>query len=253
VKQIVGSSLSADGSRAATVNFDSDKPAAFFADLYRRCNLPGGHIILLGGDRTASERAALQALAAYPQGLQIGGGITTDNACKYLEAGASHVIVTSFVFHEGRLDEERLLRLVRLVGKDRLVLDLSCRAIIAGGEKQYYVHTDRWTRRSDLLLSSEMLRWLSSYCAEFLVHAVDVEGKQCGIDEELVQLLAFGAPVPATYAGGVRNLEDLGRVQHLGRGQVDVTVGSALDIFGGHLPFESIVRWQRELEQGIVR
>ncbi|KAF6003216.1 Enzyme that catalyzes the fourth step in the histidine pathway [Cyanidiococcus yangmingshanensis] len=253
VKQIVGSSLSADGSQAAVVNFEADKPAAYYANLYRQSDLPGGHVILLGGDRETSERAALQALAAYPQGLQVGGGITDDNAIKYLEAGASHVIVTSFVFRSGRLDEDRLLRLVRLIGKDRIVLDLSCRAILHEGKRHYYVYTDRWTQRSDMRISVETLEWLSRHCAEFLVHAVDVEGKQSGIDEELVHLLARDAPLPVTYAGGVRNLQDIERVLDIGRGHVDVTVGSALDIFGGQLPFELVVRWQRDLETGIAR
>jgi len=235
------------------VNFEATQPAAYYASLYREHALPGGHIILLGGDREASERAALAALAAYPQGMQLGGGITEENAERFLEAGASHVIVTSYVFRDGRLDESRLLRLAHRIGRERLVLDLSCRSHISGSESAYYVYTDRWTRRTDLRISGQLLEWLSEYCAEFLVHAVDVEGKQTGIDEALVHELAVGSPVPATYAGGVRDLADLERVRLVGCGRVDVTIGSALDIFGGALSFDMVVEWQRRLEKMLAR
>jgi phosphoribosylformimino-5-aminoimidazole carboxamide ribotide isomerase len=161
--------------------------------------------------------------------------------------------VTSYVFRDGRLDESRLLRLAHRIGRERLVLDLSCRSHISGSESAYYVYTDRWTRRTDLRISGQLLEWLSEYCAEFLVHAVDVEGKQTGIDEALVHELAVGSPVPATYAGGVRDLADLERVRLVGCGRVDVTIGSALDIFGGALSFDMVVEWQRRLEKMLAR
>ncbi len=225
VKQIVGGTLS-DDSGSLRTNFVADRPASWFAELYRHDQLAGGHVILLG---PGNEAAARSALAAYPGGLQIGGGINLSNAQGYLEAGASHVIVTSWVFREGHLDFGRLEALVKLLGKDRLVLDLSCRL----KEGQYYVVTDRWQRFTTLTVSKVTLGHLASFCAEFLIHAVDVEGLCRGIDEQLVVQLAEGSPIPATYAGGARSLRDLERVTELGKGRIDLTIGSALDLFGG--------------------
>jgi phosphoribosylformimino-5-aminoimidazole carboxamide ribotide isomerase len=225
VKQIVGGTLAADGAGLRT-NFVSEHGAAWYADLYRRDGLRGGHVIMLG---PGNESAAREALAAYPGGLQIGGGIHRENAKGFLSAGASHVIVTSWVFREGRLDEERLRALVAAVGKERLVLDLSCR--LRGDE--YFVVTDRWQKYTSLRVSPETLDALAGHCAEFLVHAVDVEGLCRGIDGRLVELLAKSTPIPTTYAGGARTLADLETVTRLGQGRVDLTVGSALDIFGG--------------------
>lgn len=224
VKQIVGGTL--DGRDGLQTNFVSEKPGAWYAALYRQDELKGGHVIMLG---PGNEPAAREALAAYPGGLQVGGGITRDNAASYLEAGATHVIVTSWVFRDGRLDHERLQSLVQAVGRDRLVLDLSCRL----RDGAYFIVTDRWQKFTDLQLGPETLAQLGSVCAEFLVHAVDVEGLCQGIDETVVRLLAGHSPVPATYAGGARSLEDLERVTVISRGTVDLTIGSALDIFGG--------------------
>ncbi|KAG1666166.1 hypothetical protein FOA52_011578 [Chlamydomonas sp. UWO 241] len=247
VKQIVGSSLkdlsgdsSADGAALKT-NFESDKPSSHFSEMYARDGLKGGHVIMLGAD-DASRATALLALRSYPGGLHMGGGITTANAMKYLDAGASHVIVTSYVFRDGALDEGRLADLVKLVGKERLVLDLSCRS----RDGTYYVVTDRWQRFSDLALSEATLATLAQSCDEFLVHGVDVEGMQLGIDDKLVELLGKWSPIPVTYAGGARTLEDLERVNSCGAGRVDITVGSALDIFGGKLPYTDVclARWQ---------
>jgi phosphoribosylformimino-5-aminoimidazole carboxamide ribotide isomerase len=225
VKQIVGGTLGAEPERLRT-NFVANRPAAWFAELYRRDGLKGGHVILLGPGNESEGRAAL---AAYPGGLQIGGGIHDGNASAWLDAGASHVIVTSWVFRDGRLDADRLARLVGLVGKGRLVLDLSCRR--RGGD--YFVVTDRWQEFTGLALSAATLETLAGSCAEFLVHAVDVEGLCRGIDEELVSNLAQWSPIPATYAGGAKSLADLEKVTRLGRGKIDLTIGSALDIFGG--------------------
>lgn len=239
VKQIVGGTLGEDPARLQT-NFVSDRDAAWYAALYRRDGLRGGHVIMLGPGNEAAARAAL---AAYPGGLQIGGGITADNASAWLDAGASHVIVTSWVFREGHLDPERLAALERRVGRHRLVLDLSCRR---RGER-YYVVTDRWQRFTDLALSAETLHALAPHCAEFLIHAVDVEGRRCGIDRELVALLAEWTPLPATYAGGARSLADLEEVTRIGRGRIDLTIGSALDIFGGDVPYTECVAFNRRL------
>jgi phosphoribosylformimino-5-aminoimidazole carboxamide ribotide isomerase len=225
VKQIVGGTLS-DEPGAVRTNFVADRPAEWFAELYRQDGLRGGHVIKLG---PGNERAALSALAAYPGGLQIGGGISVENASGYLERGASHVIVTSWVFRDGRLDYDRLQSLVQRVGRERLVLDLSCRK--RGDD--YFVVTDRWQKFTELKLSQITLESLAAHCAEFLIHAVDVEGLCRGIDEQLVQMLAQWAPIPTTYAGGARSLDDLDRVSRIGRNQVDLTIGSALDIFGG--------------------
>lgn len=239
VKQIVGGTLGEDPARLQT-NFVSDKDAAWYAALYRRDGLQGGHVIMLGPGNEAAARAAL---AAYPGGLQIGGGITADNASDWLDAGASHVIVTSWVFREGRLDMERLAALERRVGRNRLVLDLSCRR---HGDR-YFGVTDRWQRFTDLALSAETLQKLAPHCAEFLIHAVDVEGRRCGIDRELVRRLAEWAPLPTTYAGGARSLTDLEEVTRIGRGRIDLTIGSALDIFGGDVPYAECVAFNRRL------
>jgi phosphoribosylformimino-5-aminoimidazole carboxamide ribotide isomerase len=225
VKQIVGSSLGDDPARLRT-NFSSQLPPAHYAEMYRADNLRGGHIIMLG---PGNEAAASEALGAWPGGMQVGGGITLDNAALWLDRGASHVIVTSYVFHDGVLDRQRLDRLTRLVGKERLVLDLSCRWRDDG----YYVVTDRWQKFTRLQITAPTLEQLAASCDEFLVHAVDVEGKCMGIDTQLLQVLASGVPVPTTYAGGVSSMADLDRIRTSGRGRIDVTVGSALDIFGG--------------------
>ena len=226
----------------ADTNFVSDRPATFYAELYRRHGLRGGHVIMLGRSPD-TERQALSALQAYPGGLQIGGGINARNAQGYLDAGASHVIVTSYVFRDGDIDRGRLAELVQVVGKDRLVLDLSCRK--RGG--RYYVVTDRWQKFTDFEVTASNIRELANSCSEFLVHGVDVEGLRAGIQEDLVELLGRVSPIPVTYAGGARNISDLERVRDLGKGRVDLTIGSALDIFGGDLPLEAVLKWQEEI------
>lgn len=225
VKQIVGGSLSGDPAALRT-NYVSDRSAAWYAELYKRDGLKGGHVIMLG---PGNEAAAREALAAYPGGLQIGGGVNLDNARDWLDAGASHVIVTSWVFREGELDFGRLDALVAAIGRERLVLDLSCRR----REQDYFVVTDRWQRFTQLTLSRATLERLAGDCAEFLIHAVDVEGLGRGVDLELVERLAEGTPLPTTYAGGARSLADLEAVTRVSHGRIDLTIGSALDIFGG--------------------
>lgn len=225
VKQIVGGTLKDDGAGLRT-NFVSERPASWFAELYRRDGLKGGHVIKLG---PGNDDAARAALMAYPGGLHLGGGVDADNAMSWLEAGASHVIVTSWVFRDGRLEWERLKQLVGVIGKGRLVLDLSCRK----RDGEYFVVTDRWQKFTELTLSKETLGRLAESCDEFLIHAADVEGLCRGIDAELVGRLAEWTPIPTTYAGGARSLEDLEEVTRMGRGRVDLTIGSALDIFGG--------------------
>jgi len=236
VKQIVGGSLGDCGLRT---NFVSEKPAAWFAELYKRDGLAGGHVVMLGPGNEAEARAAL---AAFPRGLQIGGGIHVQNARGWLDAGASHVIVTSWVFHEGRVDERRLGELLKVVGKTRLVLDLSCRR----RDEDYFVVTDRWQKFTELAISAENLQKLAGSCAEFLVHAVDVEGLCRGIDRELVAKLGQWTPIPATYAGGANSIADLEDVTKLGQGKVDLTIGSALDIFGGRsVKYKDCVKFNR--------
>jgi phosphoribosylformimino-5-aminoimidazole carboxamide ribotide isomerase len=225
VVQIVGGTLTDTGAGIRT-NFESHHPPRWFAELYRRDNLPGGHVIALG---PGNETAAREALGAWPGGLQYGGGVTADTAESWLEAGASHVIVTSWVFRDGRLDSDRLDALVRRIGRDRLVLDLSCRR----RDGRFWVVTDRWQKFTDLPVDAETCRRLAGSCAEFLIHAVDVEGLCNGIDSELVADLSNWSPIPATYAGGAKSLEDLESVQRVGGGRIHLTIGSALDIFGG--------------------
>jgi phosphoribosylformimino-5-aminoimidazole carboxamide ribotide isomerase len=258
VKQIVGGSLGDSGLRT---NFVSDRSAAWFAELYQRDGLAGGHVIMLG---PGNENEARAAIAAYPGGLQIGGGINTDNARSWLDAGASHVIVTSWVFREGRVDWNRLGELVKAIGKERLVLDLSCRKKVEsrqtrdespGGTESldprpstldYFVVTDRWQKWTEVTISPDTLQKLAGSCAEFLVHAVDVEGLCRGIDRELMEKLGQWTPVPTTYAGGANSLADLEEVTRLGRGRIDLTIGSALDIFGGTgVKYEDCVKFNR--------
>jgi phosphoribosylformimino-5-aminoimidazole carboxamide ribotide isomerase len=249
VKQIVGSTLNnsknsnnKEEDQLAT-NFSTNKPAADFARLYQANHLQGGHVIMLG---PGNQEAALQALAAAPGQLQVGGGITDLTAAEWLARGASHVIVTSHVFQNGQLDYGKLQALVTKIGKDRLVLDLSCRRHPTDPDGPYYVVTDKWQTFTRTQVTAETLQTLASYCDEFLVHGVDVEGKQCGILEDLVVLLGNHSPVPVTYAGGVRSLQDLLQVERLGQGKVDCTVGSALDIFGGALKYDDVVAWHKE-------
>lgn len=238
VKQIVGGTLGGDPARLRT-NFVSERSAAWYAELYKRDGLKGGHVIMLG---PGNESEAREALAAFPGGMHVGGGINLDNAQAWLDAGASHVIVTSYVFRDGMLDEERLSALVSRVGKQRLVLDLSCRR--RGAE--YFVVTDRWQKFTSLTLSAETLTKLAESCDEFLIHAADVEGLCRGIDAELVEKLAAWTPIPTTYAGGANSLADLELVTRLGRGRIDLTIGSALDIFGGAgVRYEDAVAFNR--------
>lgn len=245
VKQIVGSTLSDQpGNKGGLVtNFETEKSAAEFAHLYQRDGLSGGHVIMLGSDE-ASQNAALEAVNAFRGGLQIGGGVTPNNARKYLDNGASHVIVTSFIFTDGKLDFEKLKELVQMVGKNRLVIDLSCRKARHSGH--YAVVTHRWQKFTDFIVSKDALVSLSKHADEFLVHGVDVEGKRLGVDEELVSLLGQWSPIPVTYAGGVSRLADLELIRVAGGGVVNVTVGSALDIFGGELPYEQVVQWHKQ-------
>jgi len=236
VKQIVGATLGREGDEQPRTNFASPHPPAHYARLYRRDNLTGGHVIMLG---PGNEQAACEALAAWPGGFQVGGGITADNAASWLDRGASHVIVTSHVFHDGLLDQERLEALCRRVGRRRLVLDLSCRRL----QGRYLVVTDRWQTFTRLEVNGRLLERLAKYCDEFLVHGVDVEGRCAGVDRELIEILAERTPIPVTYAGGVSSLADLALVREAGSGRLDVTVGSALDVFGGDLPYRDVVRY----------
>lgn len=236
VVQIVGSSLAEDSSTALT-NFESEKSPESFAAQYRKDSLPGGHVIALG---PGNETASIQALQAFPGGMHFGGGVNPENASLYLDAGASHVIVTSYVFSGGKVDYEKLDELVTRIGRERLVLDLSCRK----RESSYWVVTDRWTRFTELEVNRESLSKLSEYCDEFLVHGVDVEGKMGGIEEDLVRLLGDSSPIPTTYAGGARSIDDLDRVNQLGRGRIDLTIGSALDLFGGNVSYAEAAAWR---------
>ncbi len=241
VKQIVGGSL-ADKNNAAEENFVSERGAAFYARLYRERGMSGGHIIILNPRGSEYYNADLEqaqaALAEYPGGLQIGGGITAENAASFLEKGASHVIVTSYVFRDGAVDIGRLKKLSSAVGKDRLVLDLSCRRRDGG----YFIVTDRWQKFTNVMLTEAALDMLSEYCAEFLVHAVDAEGKARGVEKPLAELLGSWGKLPVTYAGGIGSYDDLDVLEKLGKNKLDFTVGSALDIFGGSLEFEKICR-----------
>ena len=245
VKQIVGGSL-IDAGNQAKENFVSEQYAAFFAHLYKEEGMHGGHIILLNAKDSeyyeATKAQAMLALGAYPGGLQIGGGITAENAKEFLDAGASHVIVTSYVFRDGRIDYENLCRIRDAVGKEHLVLDLSCRK----RDGVYYIVTDRWQKFTSEKVSIELLDELCSYCDEFLIHAVDVEGKANGIETELVEMLGEWGRIPVTYAGGVGSFSDLEQLKTLGKNKLHVTIGSALDLFGGTMAFDKVISYIRE-------
>lgn len=236
VVQIIGSSLIDKHSEKLKTNFETDRFPGDFAKMYKEDNLPGGHVISLG---PGNEDAALSALQAFPGGFHIGGGVTPQNAITYLDAGASHVIVTSYVFSNGRIDMEKLKLLQGTVGKNRLVLDLSCRK----KGPDFWIVTDRWQKFTNEIISPEILNQLADHCDEFLVHGVDVEGKMEGIQTELIEILGKNSPIPVTYAGGVKALSDLDLVKEVGRNRVDLTIGSALDIFGGSVPYRSVVEW----------
>lgn len=240
VKQIVGSTLGYDN-KEVVENFTSDQDSSFYASLFLQNNLTGGHVIMLG---PGNEEAAISALEAYPNGLQIGGGITADNAQKYIDAGASHVIVTSYIFHDGQLDMDRLQQLVKKIGKEKLVLDLSCRK----RDGKWYVVTDKWTKFSDFEVNAQSIKEIEEYCDELLIHAVDVEGKRSGMQEDLVRDLAEWTSIPTTYAGGVRSIDDLEKFESLSNGKLHVTIGSALSIFGGDLDFQTVVNYCEGIE-----
>ncbi len=240
VKQIVGGSLK-DEKDTAKENFVSELKADFYADMYRRSNIKGGHIIILNPMSSPYydedvEQAKL-ALRAYPQGLQIGGGITADNAKKFIDMGASHVIVTSYVFKDGKINYENLDKIKAVVGKEHLVLDLSCRK----KDGVYYIVTDRWQSFTDVPVNEATLDALADYCSEYLIHAVDVEGKASGIEKELVRVLGSWGKLPMTYAGGVGSFEDLQLLKDMGQDKLDVTIGSALDIFGGNMIYDEVI------------
>ena len=237
VKQIVGGSLKDAGDQASE-NFVSGQDASFYAELYGNAGLKGGHVILLNGADSPyyeeTRKQALLALHTYSGGLQLGGGVHPENAESYLYAGASHVIVTSYVFRNGQLSWENLEKMVRTVGREHLVLDLSCRK----KDDRYYIVTDRWQKFTNVPVTLETMEELGDHCDEFLVHAVDVEGKANGIETELADLLSAYEKRSVTYAGGVGSMEDIELLRKYGKGRLDVTVGSALDLFGGSIPFE---------------
>jgi phosphoribosylformimino-5-aminoimidazole carboxamide ribotide isomerase len=235
VKQIVGGTLG-DDSQTLVENFVSAKDAGYYGKLFKKDGLTGGHVIMLG---PGNESEAVKALQAFPGGLQIGGGMTPENALNYLVLGASHVIVTSYVFTHGELNHHHLEELVAVTGKERLVLDLSCRK----KDGVYYVVTDRWQKFTNFSVTRENLLHLAEFCDEFLIHGVDAEGKRQGILEDLVEFLGAAVTIPTTYAGGARSFADLALVNRLGRGRIDLTIGSALDIFGGNLAYREVLQY----------
>ncbi len=237
VKQIVGSSLSDNDSRAED-NFISEYDAGYYANMYKHDGLYGGHIILLnpsGSEYYDSDiKQAKKALEVFRGGMQLGGGVNSDNAADFLDMGASHVIVTSYVFREGIIDYKRLERLVSAVGREHIVLDLSCKNV----NGDYYIVTDRWQKITNEVLNKKLIKALSECCDEFLVHAVDVEGKALGVEKAVVEILGSCEDIKITYAGGIHSIEDIKFIREHGRGKVDFTIGSALDLFGGSIPYK---------------
>ena len=246
VKQIVGGTLDDSGAKE---NFVSERSSAYFARYYQELGIRGGHIIMLNKVGTpeyeASRAAAMEALVAYPGGMQVGGGIHAENASDFIDAGASHVIVTSYVFSHGTINYDNLRRLVEAVGREHIVLDLSCRK----KDGAYYIVTDRWQRFTETVLTAQVLRELASYCDEYLIHAVDVEGQAAGPDAALFGIFRAyleettdDCPVrPITYAGGIHSYDDIRALKEVSEGRVNITVGSALDLFGGTLNTQEIL------------
>lgn len=245
VTQVIGSTLQYHNNNSCNhteiTNFVSVNSADYYADLYAAHHLTGGHIIMLG-QSGLNQQQALLALHKQPNTLQIGGGINIDNAEYYLQHGATHIILTSYIFHSGIIDYNRLNELVQLVGRNKIVLDLSCRKNPI--DNQYYVVTDLWTKYTTVAVNKQLIHELSQYCIEYLIHAVDVEGKQCGIETELIELLSQSqSPIPITYAGGIRNLADIHLIESSSHNTIDITIGSALDIFGGALKFDDVIQY----------
>jgi len=248
VKQIVGGSLQ-DAGNQAVENFVSEQDGAFYANFYKKDNIKGGHIILLNPVGSeyyeATKQQALSALHAYPKGLQIGGGIRAENAEEFLKEGASHVIVTSYVFSNGKINYDNLNRLVETVGKEHLVLDLSCRK----KDNDYYIVTDRWQKFTEEKITYELLEYLKDFADEFLIHAVDVEGKASGIETELATMLGNWGKIPVTYAGGVGSFEHLRQLKEAGQNKLNVTIGSALDLFGGSMAYAEVLEYIRQAQK----
>lgn len=246
------SSSSTQSSEQVSVNFETEIKAGHFASLYRQDDLPGGHVIMLGRS-AANEAQAQSALSAYPGGLHVGGGINPENAKRYLTLGASHVIVTSYVFQDGLIAWDRVKEMQRAIGKNRLVLDVSARKLASDGEEdengRYMVVTDRWQKWTKFEVNADNVGRLGEECDELLIHAVDVEGLKQGFDVNLIRQLADWVTCPVTYAGGIVTIDDLNEARGAGRGLIDVTIGSALDIFGGTLPYSDVVKWQRIQEE----
>lgn len=242
VKQIVGGSLKDEGNQAKE-NFVAEQDAAYFAEFYKRDKIRGGHIILLNPSDSSyykeTKRQALLALHTYPGGMQVGGGIHAENAKEFIEAGASHVIVTSYVFKDGKVNYNNLEKILAAVGKEHLVLDLSCQK----KDGDYYIVTDRWQKFTEEKITPELLDKLKEYADEFLVHAVDVEGKASGIEVPLAEMLGDWGRIPITYAGGVGSFEDLKQLKEYGKGRLNVTIGSALDLFGGRMAYKEVLQY----------
>lgn len=244
VKQIIGSSLTDSGDKAVE-NFKAIKSASYYASLFKENNLNGGHVIILNskdsGFYEASKNEALSALREYQDGFAVGGGINSENANEFIENGASHVIVTSYLFDDGIFSDYRLRSISDAVGPEHLIIDLSCKKSSDGN---YHVYIDRWQKETSLIVSLSLFEKLYAYCDEFLIHGIGVEGKQQGFDEELVELLGNAAPFsrPITYAGGIASFDDIKKINDLSNGKVDVTIGSALSIYGGKMDFDETVR-----------
>lgn len=241
VKQIIGSTLNNENQKLK-VNFVAAKDAAYFAKLYKRDDLFGGHIIMLDNSEQ-TKKETFKALESFPDGLQVGGGVTAENANEFLSKGVSQVIISSDIFTNDVLDKEKLRKLITTVGKNKIVLDLSCRK---RGNNEYFVVIDKWQAFTNLVVNVATLAMLSEYCVEFLIHGVDVEGKKQGIDEQLLKILSKFQDLPVTYAGGIKNLSNIKRIEELGEGKINFTVGSALDIFGGDLSYQAVVNYVKK-------
>ena len=233
VKQIVGKTLTADAVDKPETNFISDHSAVYFADMFYRDGLTGGHVIMLGPN---NEQAATEALQAFPNAFHIGGGVSLENAQFWLEKGAKAVIISSRLFNGTDFSMESLQAFTDLIGKDKIILDLSCRLV----EGRFRAMTNKWNTVTNLIVDEKKIDELSTHCAEFLIHAVEIEGTGSGPDWELLNMLARCESSIITYAGGISSLNDLAAMQKLDAQHIDFTIGSALNIYGGHLSYATV-------------
>ncbi len=238
VVQLIGTSLFGGEEKTIVKHFESEYSPAYYAELFKQDNLKGGHILSLG---SGNNDVVIEALKAFNGGMKYGGSVTPENAHVYLDAGATHVIVNSYVFDNGEINLPNLKSLVKSIGKDKLVLDMSCRK--KNGD--YYIVTNLWEKFTNVILDQKSLQDISKYCDEIIVHGVDSEGRKQGLESDLVRILAQHTPIKTVYAGGISSIADLTMIKALGNEKIDPCIGTALSIYGGNLSYYEVLEWNK--------